>query len=371
MNDLNVNQDLEREARVVQERMPIEPAEIAAKLKKFMFEYDVTQSRVAKYLGVSSSVISQFVKGVYKGNLDEISNKAVNLINTWARRDKRVEQPGYVLTTVAKRIAAIVSRVESFSSKEDEGKIAIVVGEGGHGKSACLRQYAVANKNTVYVELDKAMTTTNMFAEIAHKLGLDSDGSLSQVTRRLIDNLQNRQMVIMLDEAAHLSVSQLDLLRQVIVIKCRCPLILAGNQHLLKTVMKDSTKNGYESLDQFTSRLMAVLDLDTAADDKDGGLYTIEDIRKLYEYGGMTLSDGAAATLQKIARAPKSGRLRTCSHIIAALHLSTKVEQWGKIDSGLIVAAIHQLDLPIKIRLPIYAEPPKKEAAQAAQVKAG
>jgi len=175
----------------------------------------------------------------------------------------------------------------------------------------------------------------------------------------------------MLDEASSLSVKQLNLLRQIIVTKSRCPLILAGNRHLLDTVMQPNPRRGYESLDQFTSRLLQILDLDVLAANKDGGLYTVDDIRKLYEYGGKRLASDAVTTFRKIAKTPQSGRLWTCSQIVAALHISSlTVENKNTIDAELILFAIKDLDLPVKVRLPVAIKD-AGDQEQEQKVKAG
>jgi len=360
MTDRSIQQALEQDAQVISERIPTDmtkqKANDAAKwLREFMDERQLSQAKVAQLIDVSSSTLSQFLAGKYKGDIEGLTNKLVNLINTMTRREKRVRGEAYVETTVAKRIATLITQTESFSD-EDEGKIGLVVGDGGHGKSHCLRAYAKANKNTVYVQLDDAMYSTLIFSEIAEKLGIDSSGTLANVTRRLIDSLQNRQIIIMLDEASSLTVRQLNQLRQIIVVKSRCPLVLAGNRHLLTTVMQPTSRRGFESLDQFTSRLMYILDLDSTAADKDGGLYTPDDIRKLYQYGGIRLTGGAVGILRKISKTPRTGRLRTCGHIITAMHISKKIREQGYIDAPHILWAIEQLDLPVKVHLPVVSE---------------
>lgn len=358
MTDNSIQKALEQDARIVKERIPIDMTkqkamQIADKLKAFMAERKYSQTKIARAIDVSPTQISQFLNNKYKGNLEDLINKLVNFMNSITRRETRVRNKPYIETTIAKRIGTLVTQTEAFS--DDEGKIGLIIGDGGHGKSHCLRQYAEANKNTIYVELDDAMNSTMIFAEITKKLGVDSSGSIANVTRRLIGALCNRHVIIMLDEASSLNVKQLNQLRQIIVVKCRCPLILAGNQDLLKTVMQPTTRRGYESLDQFTSRLMCILNLDEIASTRDGGLYTVEDIRKLYEYGGIRVTSDAVATLRKICRTPRSGRLRTCSHIIAALHTARITEETGNINTELIEAAIDQLDLPVKVRLPVAA----------------
>jgi len=367
MADKSIQKALEQDAQRISERIPIDMTkqkakQVASSLQAFMKDHNFSQAKIATSIDVSSSVISQFLAGKYKGNLEDLINKIVHLINSVTRREKRVRNKPYIETTVARRIATLITQTEAFS--DDEGKIGLVVGDGGHGKSHCLRQYAEANKNTIYAEFDDAMTSTLMFADIAKKLGIDSSGSLATVTRRLIDNLQNRHIIIMLDEASSLSVKQLNQLRQIIVVKGRCPLVLAGNRHLLKTVMQPPTRRGFESLDQFTSRLMCILDLDSLASNKNGGLYTVDDIRKLYEFGGIRLTKDAIGTLRRISRTEMSGRLRTCSHIIAALHTVSVVDKTGSIDANLIIAVIEQLDLPVKVRLPLATRDTAEEGKE-------
>jgi DNA transposition AAA+ family ATPase len=375
MNERGIQKTLEQDARLIKERILMAAHHekiqaVAADLKAFLNVHNWTQAAVAAKLGISTAVINQFLQGKYKGSHDELINKIVNLLNSLARKERQVKNKAFIETTVAKKIHTLITQTEAFS--DDEGKIGLIIGDGGHGKSHCLREYARANRNTVYVELDDAMNPTTMFNEIAEKLGVLENGSLAVITRRLIEHLQNRHIIVILDEAAGLRVKQLNQLRQIIVVKCRCPLILAGNCDLLKTIMQPTTRRGHESLDQFTSRLMYILNLDEAASNKDSGLYTPEDVRKLYEYGGIRLTSDAIKTLRKICKTPRSGRLRTCSHLIAALHTANIVNKTGQIDSECIIAAIEELDLPVRTRLPLATKDIEEvEEEQKAIAKAG
>jgi len=326
--------------------------DVTLRLRGLIGEKGWSLKKIAQMAGVSRSTMSLFLKGDYKGDCKGLAAKLHDIMESVARRERTPHTEEFVRTAVAKRIFTVIAETDAFST-EQEGKIGIIIGDGGHGKSHCLRAYGETNRNTVYVELDDAMTSTLIFAELAKKLGLDASGSRASVTRRLIDNLQNRHIIIMLDEASLLSVRELNLLRQILVIKSRCPLILAGNRDLLNTVMQPTTKRGCESLDQFTSRLMCILDLDQVAGETDGGLYTAEDIRRLYEYGGIRLTTDAVKALCKISRTPRSGRLRTCGHIIAACHMAAEVQQRRSIDAATIVAAIDELRLPVRVWLPI------------------
>jgi len=369
----NIQKGLEQNARVIKERIPeqtgdAEVADIVVRMRSFMAEYNFRQATVARMLGVSPSTISEFLNGKYKGNLAKLVNKVISWMNSVTRKKERINPKPYIETEIARRIATLIVQTEAFS--EEEGRIALIIGDSGHGKSICLKQYAEANKNTLYIQLDATMGSLRIFVEIAKRLRIASTGSLSEITRHLAENLRPRNIIIMLDEASNLTVKQLNQLRQIIVIKARCPLILAGNADLLRTVIQPMTKHGYESLDQFTSRLMGVLNLDELASHKGDRLYTSEDIRKLYEYGGIRLTSGAIDTLKKICMTPRSGRLRTCSHVIAALHTSRVLDQKGWVDSALIIAAIEQLDLPIKIWLPLITEDFVEQDTQGNEISA-
>jgi len=369
----NIQKGLEQNARVIKERIPeqtgdAEVADIVVRMRSFMAEHNFRQATVARMVGVSPSTISEFLNGKYKGNLAKLVNKVISWMNSVTRKKERINPKPYIETEIARRIATLIVQTEAFS--EEEGRIALIIGDSGHGKSICLKQYAEANKNTLYIQLDATMGSLRIFVEIAKRLRIASTGSLSEITRHLVENLRPRNIIIMLDEASNLTVKQLNQLRQIIVIKARCPLILAGNADLLRTVIQPMTKHGYESLDQFTSRLMGVLNLDELASHKGDRLYTSEDIRKLYEYGGIRLTSGAIDTLKKICMTPRSGRLRTCSHVIAALHTSRVLDQKGWVDSALIIAAIEQLDLPIKIWLPLITEDFVEQDTQGNEISA-
>lgn len=337
-------------------------------LKKFIEENGFKQGQVAKMLGVSAAKLNQFLQLKYtaRKGIYELVNKSHWLIESYSQK-KKIEQTGYVETHVAKQIAALITRTEALSGAE--GRIGLIVGDGGHGKSICLQQFSKANLNTIYIQLDDTMRSKAIFAAVADSLYVNSSGLLESVKARVEDALQNRHVVIMLDEASGLRVKELNQLRQVIVVKCHCPLILAGNNDLLKTVMQPKTHRGCESLDQFTSRLSYILNLDEAASEKSGGgLYAIEDIRKLYEHGGIRLTGRAVNALKKICMSPRSGRLRTCSNIIIALHSSKQIRNRRVIDVKDIIQAIEQLRLPVRVWLPIatleipIAEEPKAAA---------
>jgi len=376
MND--TFQTLEQEARRIEERMPTvineqTIAETRENLKRFLADNKITQLMLAQRIGMSDGVISAFLDGKYKGDNEKLVRKVVNYMDTFARRQRHA-RPAFIDTRVARQIFATIKSVESLSS-DNEAKIGMILGDAGHGKSVCLQQFAAVNPNSVLVECDDTMTSTTLFSAIARAIKVDSSGAMKKLTERIKEKLQGRSLTFLLDEASGLTVRMLSQLRQVIVTQCRCPLILAANSNLRNTTSDLSmAKRGNESLDQFNSRLVRVLDLDAMAATKndDGGSYSPEEIREMYQYKGIRLTTRAIKTLRTIARFPQGGRLRTCSHAITALHASQKIRAKGEIDAEDILDVIKHLGLPVGPRLP-FANLDETEAGDeaAAGVKAG
>ena len=230
-----------------------------------------------------------------------------------------------------------------------------MIGDAGSGKSACLRAFAQADKAAVYVCHDSAQKITGLLDAITRASGGDVavNSSLSLARARLAEVLKHKRRIVFVDEASSLRAKDLDKLRGLLCVKCGCPLILAGNNDLLRTIRENSDKAGYACLDQFNSRLIGVLNFDELAVGGDGGpLYSAEDIRRLYEYGGIRLTPDAVDVLGRICRTPHSGKLRTCCDVIRALHSATQVIDGGQIDAALIWQAICQLGLPAAEWLP-------------------
>lgn len=328
----------------------------AKRLCELMDEHKLTQSAVAKGIDMSPTAVSQFIANKYKGDIEKICQKVNAYINAITKKKARNKEIGYIETEVAIKIKTVIEHCIGFS--KDEGTIGIITGDAGHGKSCCLQAYAESNPNAVYLQLHNRMTSQKLMSLIAEAFGEVGTGRVDKICDNLADALQDRESVLILDEASSLDVQKLSLLREVIVTLGRTPLVLAGNKNLLNTIRNSRKSRGYECMDQFRSRMFAALDLDEIASSGGGGgqsdtLYNYEEIRKLYTYGGIRLARDAVIALHKICCTPNSGRLRSCRYIVQALHSSSVIEEAKVITKDNIFAAIQQLALPIFVNLPI------------------
>jgi DNA transposition AAA+ family ATPase len=298
--------------------------------------------------GISRTVLSEFAHGKYRGDNAKQAAILADHFETITLREGH-HSKDYVHTTVAGWIERLIRQCVAYSGAE--GKIGVITGDGGHGKSVCCREYAQMHPNCIYVMLDDCMLTKGVFAAIAREVGSVSSGPNERVSHALVERIRDRDMIVILDEASSLGVSTLNRLRQIIVVRGKTPLVLVGNEDINRTLSQPTTRYGFESLDQFTSRMTARVNLDELA--KAEKVYTQDDIRTLFDYQGKRLSDEAVETLITICRSRRSGRLRVCSHVIAALHTSEAVGD--VITTEHILAAIRQLGLPSAAWMPLAA----------------
>jgi len=325
------------------------------KVKVFIERFGMTQAQFAKKIGVSTTTLNLFLKGTYTGKNESICKAVQDYLNREGRRQRRKKTPDFVETIVAKRILENIRLAEQFT-QPGMGRICVIVGDSGHGKTECLKQYARVHPHSTYIEINDNTGKPQLFAKINRALGLNYTGTVKRMIEELSEYLAGREMTIILDEAAALNATKLSLLRQ-IVSGNGCTLVLAGNNHLLATINDPVTRRGYECLDQFRSRMMGILNLDELAmqSPRNGGLYSIPEVRKLYATGGIKLSSDAEGLLLSIQRTPHSGRNHTCSLVISAILTSRQGKNVEVIDAARIIGAIRQFGM-LEGRLPLIID---------------
>jgi DNA transposition AAA+ family ATPase len=339
---------MEQDAQRVEVWMPKtdnekELAEFIAKIESFITRTGLSKNAVARLIDIGETRFNQFMNNKYPGPIDIIVEKLTNLVNTYERRSHRVKEPEYVHTNTARKIFSAIRRTESYCQLRD-GRIIVIIGDAGSGKTKCLQEYNRRNPNSVYVELKDSMGTQGLFSAVAKAIDVDSGGGVNGLAQRISDNLCSRDLTVILDEASILDAHRLNMLRQTIS-QSGCTLVLAGNEHLLSTLRQTSTRRGYESLDQFKSRVLCVMNLNMmAGTGQNGGGTTTEDINAMFDYG-IRLTSTAVRDLKTIIKSPKTGKMRFCSTIINTIYNSVeaKTGQLKEIDSDLIRMTIADL----------------------------
>jgi DNA transposition AAA+ family ATPase len=181
----------------------------------------ISQAKAAQALGYSSGVISAYKSQTYNGDVKTLEKKIGAWLKREARRLDRLDVPVAETSTLEKIRRAI-------TIAQDEGDIAVIVGESGTGKTTALRQYAMESHSAILIEVDPSFSQVTLMNEIARTLGVEAKGGQNAVIERTIETLAGRDAVLIIDEADYLSDSSLELLRRVINDKSHTGVVLVG-----------------------------------------------------------------------------------------------------------------------------------------------
>ncbi|EJI9870032.1 AAA family ATPase [Salmonella enterica] len=186
-----------------------------------------TQKKVATKTGLSTAVISQYLKGVYNGNIRNIENVLADFIRREEERARRQEvKESFVHTRLADLALGLISNTHM------DGDIGVIFGPAGMGKSMVLRQYASTSKGVILIEADPGYTAKVLLQELCVRLGVKKTGNIHELSEECIQALTGTGWVILVDEAELLPYRALEVLRR-IHDRSGVALVLAGMPRLL------------------------------------------------------------------------------------------------------------------------------------------
>lgn len=240
-------------------------SEMREKLIRYISDTKESQSRVAKALGVSKTTLSLFLNGTYTGNNQEMASKAEQYIRMGTAKRSIAKAPD---------ICRAVGNTQTIQRKVKlahvEGKLALIYGPAGCGKTTALRDYQQNNNGVIYIEAD---VTTNsprcVLKLILAAMGEETKGSTADMMQLIISKLSNTNRLLIIDEAQHLTEKSLDAVRA-INDKAHIGIAYSGNPGIFKRMYGRQEEN----LDQLFSRIKYQCSLKNN--------YTLEDIKGIY-----------------------------------------------------------------------------------------
>ncbi len=186
-------------------------------------------SKVAKALGISSTVLSRYIKGTYSGDVERVER----LLRDYVRRELEKQQlrryeVAFIETQVARRIWELLRTCHL------SGEFGVVVGAAGVGKTWALRRYREENSDAIMIEVVPGMSVWRLFVRLAEQVGVDAGKSATDAFENIVERLRESGRLLIVDEAEHLDYRSLELLRrlwdftQIGVVLCGMPRLLAN-----------------------------------------------------------------------------------------------------------------------------------------------
>lgn len=183
---------------------------LTIQIKQLIDDKHFTQSQIAKECGFSGGALSSFLKGTYKGDNDKLETALQKWLDGQTKKTAVfVSAPDFVETPTAAKIFADFDFVKMF------GKMGVVYGASGVGKTQAARQYTKANNNVWMITARPSICTINeVLYEMALELGIsDAPKRAGKLSRMLKIKLAGTRGLMIIDEADHLPLKVLEELR--------------------------------------------------------------------------------------------------------------------------------------------------------------
>ncbi|MBP1560393.1 MAG: AAA family ATPase [Oscillospiraceae bacterium] len=171
-------------------------------------EKGLSINKTAELIGcVTASTISGIRNGTYKANPSEQLNKLAAYFEIKEAAAEQAKYDSYVPTSISSQVYEIINNCHLL------GGLAVACGDAGIGKTqAALKYERDHTSNCIYIYVPPCMKSSNSIIKaIGKKLGVRKraiDDLWTAISERLTDG-----MIIILDEAQHLSYEAIETLR--------------------------------------------------------------------------------------------------------------------------------------------------------------
>lgn len=168
--------------------------------------------RAGKALGVSPSVLSGIRNCSYNGKVDEFFRdfETYSELKTETKKTRIYKDIEYAPTSISETV------YQTLRSVHLNGECEIIMGDAGIGKTRSIRKYTSDySRNTVSITPGYADSTVRgVLMLLADSLGISGISSLNALHRAVCGKLRDG-MLIVVDEAQHLSFKAIDHLRTI------------------------------------------------------------------------------------------------------------------------------------------------------------
>jgi DNA transposition AAA+ family ATPase len=227
-----------------------------------------TYAAIAKECDMSTSALSQFIKGAYTGDNDKLANKLIIWLDN-QKAQKVVVVPDFVEFVETETVRKIWS---ALNYAQVAGCFAVVYGNSGVGKTGALTKYAERPNCWLVTVRPSSSSLSEFLFDIAACLELSHlvkrAGTLS---RAIIEKLRKTKGLLIIDESDHLPYEALEEIR-LIQEMSGVGVVLCGNHQIYaKLSGGGSRKTDFARLFSRVAKKVSILktsdaDIDTICD---------------------------------------------------------------------------------------------------------
>jgi len=303
--------------------------EVAAAVRSYMSRVGLSQSKLARRVGMGDSSLSMFLHNL-AGDWQATATDLDNFLAGEFEKARAFDGPKFIKTRVAKQI---ISGAELVCTR---GGIGLIHGGSGIGKTTAIEHVLNTTPRAVYVS---ASTASARIKGILTDIGLATgrfypDRAAYDVQARVCEALRGRDLLVIDEAHKYMGRGEIcyDVLRDVLV-KTGVPQLWVGTMDLVKHFNR-RIDQGHEPLSQILSRVSIAIDLNDLKGD-DVCIFSVDEIRQYVAAWPVKPDAQAVRYLVKLANLTNQGGLRLVSNLYAtASLLGTPVVSMREIESA-------------------------------------
>lgn len=241
----------------------------------------LSQSGMAKELGISPGALSSYLNGKYP-TPERVTAKIQEVMELQERKSVAPKAPAYVETTVTRMVK------QAMAYAHMRGVVSVAYGDAGVGKTTAVERYQQENQLAIVITVMPTYASlTGVNELLSEALGV-RERTDRKITREIIGKLKDSGRVIIVDEAQHLTSRAIEHLRS-ISDAAKVGVCFVGNE-LIYTKMLGNRRSEYS---QLFSRIGVRKVVTT-------GTNTREDIERVF--GGQGIDERCMEILYRISR---------------------------------------------------------------------
>lgn len=219
---------------------------LISEVRQIMDAETLSQTALSQVTGVGKARLSQWLNGVYKGNVAAVEESIRRWLDSRqasaALEGQMPTAPEWVETPSARAVLSALS----FSQMAEA--VSVVYGGAGVGKTTTIARYKNQAPNVWVVSATPAVSAPGpILTRIAQTLGIRSTGPVHVVEANIIERVRETRGLLVIDEAQHLTHRALDAIRS-IHDAAGIGLALVGNEIVYSQLTGGSRSVGFAQL---------------------------------------------------------------------------------------------------------------------------
>jgi len=199
-------------------------------LKQFLEKQGLSQASIARSIGISASALSQYMRGIYTGDVEALEKKINTYMENYHEQSGQNNKMAIVQTADLTMVDCTCSEIVI------NQEMGVIYGKAGTGKTVAIKDWASKHPEAVLVETLPMMSAKELLLTILEALGQrNAQGSTVKLIKDIAKLFKKSERVLLIDEAENLTTKSLEAIRRIHDFS-QVPVVLIGTYALIQNL---------------------------------------------------------------------------------------------------------------------------------------